>query len=234
MTLLELRDVETKYGRSKVLHGVSMTVEDDEVVALLGRNGAGKSTTLKSIIGIQPVTSGDILYSGETIVGDEVYEIASRGIRYVPEDRRVFDKLTVREHLVMGVQEDHRSTEEELDRIFDIFPQLEDLADRQAELLSGGEQQMLAIGRALVGPTELLLLDEPSEGLAPQIVERIFRTITRLKEHVTILLVEQNYSFASAVADRYYLLDQGEMVSDGSMAALDEDEELRGEYLGVS
>jgi branched-chain amino acid transport system ATP-binding protein len=234
MSLLELENVETRYGQSRVLHGVSMSVDDDEVVVLLGRNGAGKSTTLKSIMGLQPITSGDIRYDGESIAGEAVYDVASRGIKYVPEDRRVFDKLTVREHLVMAVESDHRTAEEEIDRIFGIFPQLEALSNRQAEYLSGGEQQMLVIGRALVGPTELLLLDEPSEGLAPQIVERIFETITRLKENVTILLVEQNFSFASALGDRYYILDQGEIVSEGPMASLEADEELRAEYLGVT
>jgi branched-chain amino acid transport system ATP-binding protein len=234
VTLLELNDINTKYGDSHILHDVSLSVDEDEVVALLGRNGAGKSTTLKSIMGIQPPFEGAIRYRGEDVVGDPVYKIADRGIKYVPEDRRVFDKLTVREHLVMAADDEYRTGKEELEHACETFPKLEELLDRQAEHLSGGEQQMLAIARALVGPTELLLLDEPSEGLAPQIVEDIFHTIQRLKSETTILLVEQNFQFAQAVSDRFYILDQGRIQADGPMSMLAEDEDLRAEYLGVS
>jgi len=234
MTLLELDNINTKYGESHVLHDVSLTVDRDEVVALLGRNGAGKSTTLNSIMGIQPPFRGSIEYQGDELVGKEVYEIAERGIKHVPEDRRVFDKLTVREHLVMSADDEYRSTTEELERAYEIFPKLEELSGRQAEHLSGGEQQMLAIARALVGPTELLLLDEPSEGLAPQIVETIFHTIRRLKTETTILLVEQNYDLAQAVSDRFYILDQGQVASKGPMSTLAENEALKEEYLGVT
>lgn len=234
MTLLELNNINTKYGESHVLHDVSLSVDDDEVVAILGRNGAGKSTTLKSIMGLQPPFRGSIHYQGYDLTDEEVYETASRGIKYVPEDRRVFDKLTVREHLVMSANDDYRSAAEELERAYEIFPKLEELSAQQAENMSGGEQQMLAIARALVGPTNLLLLDEPSEGLAPQIVETIFHTIQRLKDETTILLVEQNYDLARAVADRYYILDQGQVVSDGPIEMLEKNESLKEEYLGVT
>ena len=234
MTLLELDKVNTKYGESHVLHDVSLTIDHDEVVALLGRNGAGKSTTLKSIMGMQPPFRGSIRYQGDELVGEEVYEIADRGIKYVPEDRRVFDKLTVREHLVMSADNEHRSASEELEQAYQIFPLLKELSGRQAEHLSGGEQQMLAIARALIGPMELLLLDEPSEGLAPQIVETIFHTIRRLQAETTILLVEQNYDLAQAVSDRFYILDQGQVVSEGPMSKLEENESLKEEYLGVT
>lgn len=234
MTLLELNNINTKYGESHVLHDVSLSVDDDEVVAILGRNGAGKSTTLKSIMGLQPPFRGSIQYQGYDLTDEEVYETASRGIKYVPEDRRVFDKLTVREHLVMSANDDYRSAAEELERAYEIFPKLEELSAQQAENMSGGEQQMLAIARALVGPTNLLLLDEPSEGLAPQIVETIFHTIQRLKDETTILLVEQNYDLARAVADRYYILDQGQVVSDGPIEMLEKNESLKEEYLGVT
>jgi branched-chain amino acid transport system ATP-binding protein len=234
MTLLELDKINTKYGESHVLHDVSLSVDEEEVVAILGRNGAGKTTTLKSIMGIKPPFSGSIRYKGDEVVSEEVYDIASRGVKYVPEDRRVFEKLTVREHLVMSADSDHRSSDEELERAYEIFPKLSQLESQQAENLSGGEQQMLAIARALVGPTELLLLDEPSEGLAPQIVETIYHTIKRLKGETTILLVEQNYDLARALSDRYYILDQGRVVSDGPMSTLEEDESLKEEYLGVT
>jgi branched-chain amino acid transport system ATP-binding protein len=234
MTLLELDDINTKYGDSHVLHDVSLSVDDDEVVAVLGRNGAGKSTTLKSIMGIQSPFRGSIRYEGEELVGGEVHEIADRGIKYVPEDRRVFDTLTVREHLLMSADDDYRTGAEELERAYELFPKLGEMSNRQGKHLSGGEQQMLAIARALVGPTELLLLDEPSEGLAPQIVETIFHTIQRLSDETTILLVEQNYELARAVSDRYYILDQGRVVSEGPMAALEDNESLKAEYLGVA
>jgi len=232
--ILEVDSIDTKYGDSQAIHDVSLSVDEDEVVALLGRNGAGKSTTLKSIVGMQPPSTGTIRFKGEDITGDPIYKTAGKGVKYVPEDRRVFEKLTVREHLTMAVDKTHRAKAEEFERVYDIFPKLEEISDRQAEYLSGGEQQMLAIARALIGPTELLLLDEPSEGLAPQIIERIFETITRLKTETTILLVEQNFGLAQAVSDRYYLLDQGEVVSNGDMQALAENQELKEKYLGVA
>jgi branched-chain amino acid transport system ATP-binding protein len=232
--LLELDGVNTAYGDSHVLHDVSLSVDDDEVVAILGRNGAGKTTTLRSIIGIQRPFDGAVRFRGEDITGEEMYDTASRGIKYVPEERRVFDTLTVDEHIRMAVDSDYRSFDEEREYVFDVFPELREFSDTQARNLSGGQQQMLAIARALIGPTELLMLDEPFEGLAPKIIQSIQETILELKKDNTILLVEQNYPMARVVADRYYILDHGTVVSDGPMEKLDESEQLKEKYLGVT
>lgn len=232
--LLELDGIETAYGDSHVLHDVSLSVDDDEVVAILGRNGAGKTTTLRSIIGIRRPFDGSVRFRGEDITSEETYETAKRGIKYVPEDRRVFDTLTVEEHIRMAVDADFRPLAEERERIYDVFPELEEMKNAQARNLSGGQQQMLAIARALIGPTELLMLDEPFEGLAPKIIESIQRTIMELKQNNTILLVEQNFPMARIVADRYYILDHGEVVNDGPMEQLDENEQLKEKYLGVT
>lgn len=232
--LLELDAVNTAYGDSHVLHDVSLSVDDGEVVAILGRNGAGKTTTLRSIIGIQRPFSGAIKFRGENVTGEETYDTAKRGIKYVPEERRVFDTLTVDEHVRMAVESDYRSLAEERDRVFDIFPELEEFRETQARNLSGGQQQMLAIARALIGSTELLMLDEPFEGLAPKIIQTIQETIMELMQDNTILLVEQNFPMARVVADRYYILDHGNVVSHGPMSQLDENEQLKEKYLGVT
>jgi branched-chain amino acid transport system ATP-binding protein len=232
--LLELEDIDTAYGDSHVLHDVSLSIDDDEVVALLGRNGAGKTTTLRSVIGIQRPFDGTIRFRGEDITSEETYETADRGVKYVPEERRVFDTLTVEEHIRMAVDSDYRSFDDERERIFGIFPELQEVKNAQARNLSGGQQQMLAIARALIGPTELLMLDEPFEGLAPKIIETIQNTIMELKQDNTLLLVEQNFPMARVVSDRYYILDHGEVVSEGPMERLDEDQELKEKYLGVT
>jgi branched-chain amino acid transport system ATP-binding protein len=232
--LLELDNINTAYDDSHVLHDVSLSIDDDEVVALLGRNGAGKTTTLRSIIGIQRPFDGAVRFRGEDITAEETYETADRGVKYVPEERRVFDTLTVEEHIRMAVDSDYRSLDEERDRVYEIFPELKEVSNAQARNLSGGQQQMLAIARALIGPTELLMLDEPFEGLAPKIIETIQKTILELKQDNTLLLVEQNFPMARVVSDRYYILDHGEVVSEGPMEQLEENEELKEKYLGVT
>lgn len=232
--LLELDAINTAYDESHVLQDVSLSVDDDEVVAILGRNGAGKTTTLRSIIGIQRPFSGDVRFRGDAITDEAMYDTANRGIKYVPEERRVFDTLTVDDHIRMAVDSDYRSTADERDYVFDIFPELREFSDTQARNLSGGQQQMLAIARALIGPTELLMLDEPFEGLAPKIVQTIQETIMNLKQDNTILLVEQNFPVARTVADRYYILDHGSVVSTGPMDQLADNEELKETYLGVT
>jgi branched-chain amino acid transport system ATP-binding protein len=231
--LLELKNVNSGYGESQVLFDVSMDVKDNQVVALLGRNGAGKTTTLKSIMGIQPPFSGSIQFDGKEIGGASPHEIAKKGIGYVPEERRVFDTLTVEEHFLIGTNKSNQSKKDELEFIYDIFPELDKYSHLTANKLSGGQQQMLAIGRGLVGPTNLLLLDEPSEGLAPKIVQTVVESIDRLKEETAILLVEQNYPMARRLADCYFILDQGEVVSKGDMEKLDNDQSLRDKYLGI-
>lgn len=233
-SMLELDAINTKYGDSQVLFDVSMDVNEGEVVALLGRNGAGKTTTLRSIMGIQPPFEGTIRFQDKDISSEQTYKIAQRGIGYVPETREIFPLITVEEHIKMLVDEDYRSKAETLEYIYGIFPRLEEKRDEKGRNLSGGEQQMLAIARTLVGEKDLLLLDEPSEGLAPKIVEQVFNTINRIKEDTTLLLVEQNYYLAKAIADRFYILDNGQIVTGGEMEELVKDDELQDKYLGIS
>lgn len=232
--MLSVDGIHTSYGDSSVLTDVSLTVESDQVVALLGRNGAGKTTTLRSIMGIQPPSAGSIRLQDEDITGLETYEIAQKGVGYVPEDRRVFPTLTVEEHILMSLGSRSGPAEEELSRLYDTFSPLEPLKSQEARHLSGGEQQMLSIARALATRPKLLLLDEPSEGLAPSIVQTVFDTIETLRSDMTILLVEQNYVMARKVADQYYILDNGAVVSSGQMEELEQNDSLKETYLGVS
>jgi branched-chain amino acid transport system ATP-binding protein len=229
--MLEVRGVHAVYGRSHVLHGVSLTAREGEVVSLLGRNGSGKSTTLKAVMGLVRVTGGDVLFRGEPLTGLATHVISRRGLGYVPEDRRIFADLSVRENLLVGERAGSRWTTA---RLFDLFPGLRPLAGRRGGSLSGGEQQMLTIARTLVTDPRLLLLDEPSEGLAPVIVRRLGEAIAALKrEGLTIVLSEQNPKFARRLADRAYVIDKGEIKFEGPIAALDADESLRRAYLGV-
>ncbi len=229
--MLEIRDLHAVYGRSHVLHGVSLAAREGEVVSLLGRNGAGKSTTLKAVMGLVRITGGAVLFRGEPLTGLPSHVISRRGLGYVPEDRRIFADLTVRENLMVGERTGGRWT---MARLLELFPALGPLADRRGGSLSGGEQQMLTIARTLVTDPRLLLLDEPSEGLAPVIVRRLGDAIAALKrEGLTIVLSEQNLKFARRLADRAYVIDKGEIRFDGPIAALDADESLRRAYLGV-
>jgi len=231
--MLELREVHAVYGRSQVLHGVTLTTGQGEVVALLGRNGAGKSTTLKSIVGVVHVTAGEIRFRGRTLSGLATHEISRLGIGLVPEDRRVFADLTVSENLAVGAHAGggRRWT---VERVFELFPDLRRLARQRGGSLSGGEQQMLTIARTLMTDPALLLLDEPSEGLAPVVVRRLADTIATLKrEGLAILLSEQNVRFARRLADRAYIIEKGEIKFEGPIAALDADESLRRAYLSV-
>ena len=233
--MLELRDVHAVYGRSHVLHGVTITAHAGEVVSLLGRNGAGKSTTLKAIIGLVDVTRGDIVLGGRPIRGLPTHAISRAGIGWVPEDRRIFSDLTVRENLTVGEAGAGDATRRwTVDRVFTLFPKLAALARQRGGSLSGGEQQMLTIARTLMTGPRLLLLDEPSEGLAPVVVKALADTILALKrEGLTILLSEQNLAFARRLADRAYIIEKGEIRFEGPFAALDADAELRRTYLSV-
>jgi len=229
--MLEVRGLHAVYGRSHVLHGVSLGAREGEVVSLLGRNGAGKSTTLKALMGLVRVTGGVVTFAGEALTGLPTHVISRRGLGYVPEDRRIFADLSVRENLMVGERPGSRWP---VARLFELFPGLGPLAERRGGSLSGGEQQMLTIARTLVTDPKLLLLDEPSEGLAPVIVRRLGEAIAALKrEGLTILLSEQNLKFARRLADRAYVIDRGEITFEGSIAALDADEALRRAYLGV-
>jgi branched-chain amino acid transport system ATP-binding protein len=231
MSLLEVDDIHTYYGQSYVLQGVTMEVEEGEVVTLLGRNGAGKTTTIRSIMGIQAPRRGDVRFKGTNIAGKEPYEISRLGVGFVPEDRRLFPELTVRENLETVMAKNSDWT---VDRVYDVFPKLEERESNDGDQLSGGEQQMLAIARALVTDPEFLMLDEPSEGLAPIIVDNLRELISDVTDYgITVLLTEQNVRFALKLADRAYLLDKGQIQWSGTAEELDEHEEIQERYLTV-
>jgi branched-chain amino acid transport system ATP-binding protein len=229
--MLNVRGIETYYGSGHILHGLSLSVGQGEVVALLGRNGAGKTTTLRSITGLTPPTRGEISYKGANITGLPAYRISQLGIALVPETRGIFSYLTARENLEIARRPGSRWP---MEKMLDRFPKLRELLDRKGRLLSGGEQQMLAIARALLTGPELLLLDEPSQGLAPLVVETVMSTIRELKrERVSMLLVEQNAEMALGLADRVYVIDHGTIVFEGAPAALRANEQITTTYLGV-
>jgi branched-chain amino acid transport system ATP-binding protein len=231
--ILDVRDIETSYGESQVLFDVSLRVGEGEVVSLLGPNGAGKTTTLRSILGLTPATRGQIHFDGRDITRDETHNIARRGIGWVPDDRRIFPTLTVSRNLSIA-RKRTRFRSWALDEMFGIFSALEYLMDRECENLSGGEMQMVAISRALLGSPGLVLFDEPSQGLAPKIVQDVMKTITRLKEAgISVLIVEQNAMSALAVSDRAYVMDLGRIVHEGPAAELRENADLRHKLLGV-
>jgi len=234
MTLLEVKDIHSYYGKSHILQGVSLNVVQDEVLCLLGRNGAGKTTTLKSIIGLVLPKQGSILFKGKEIVGKEPFEIARMGIGYVPEDRRVYPDLTIKENLDVIPQRQVPQKERwSVEKIFALFPVLKKLQGSKGMELSGGEQQMLTIARTLMGNPEILLLDEPSEGLAPMIVKELEHLIRRIKAHSTILLVEQNSRFAIELSDRGYIIEKGKIHFEGNIEDLKKNSEIKERYLAV-
>jgi branched-chain amino acid transport system ATP-binding protein len=230
--LLSVKALEAWYGESHVLHGITFDVMPGEVVTLLGRNGAGKTTTMKSIIGIMGKRTGSITYEGQETIGLPSRQIARLGIGYVPEERGIFASLSVTENLTLPPQVKPGGLS--IPQIYELFPNLKERAGSQGTKLSGGEQQMLAIGRILRTGAKLLLLDEPTEGLAPVIVQQIGRTIERLKgEGFTIVLVEQNFRFAQTVANRHYIVEQGRVVDMIPNAELDQNVDKLHRYLGV-
>ena len=234
--MLELRDVHVRYGNIRALQGVSMTVATGELVALIGSNGAGKTTTLRTISGLLRASEGAIAFEGADITRAAPDRIVSLGISHCPEGRRIFGSLSVRDNLRLGAvsQGDKRAAAEDLEMVLGLFPLLGERMGQAGGTLSGGEQQMLAIGRALMSRPRLLLLDEPSLGLAPLMVERIFETIASLKARGrTILLVEQNVHHALDVADRAYVLETGRMTLDGQASVLRHDPKVEQSYLGV-
>ncbi len=229
--LLAVSEIHTAYGLSRVLFGVSIEVRAGECVCLLGRNGVGKSTTMRSIMGLTPPQSGRVAFKGADITGWEPYRVARAGIGFVPEDRRIFADLTVWENLDVAQRGNGAWT---IERVFDLFPTLQKLTTRHGGFLSGGEQQMLTIARTLMGNPDLLLLDEPSEGLAPLVVDHLREQIARLKaEGLTILLAEQNTDFSLRLADRAYVLEKGAIRFSGPAAALRDNEALRHELLAL-
>jgi len=232
--VLRIDDLHVYYGEIHALKGVGLEVRQGEIVALLGNNGAGKTTTLKTISGLVTPRRGDITLEGRPLVGVPAHDIVLRGVAHVPEGRRIFNRLTVRENLTMGayLRSDGR-IETDLDRVFTLFPRLSERIAQVAGTLSGGEQQMLAIGRALMASPRVLLLDEPSMGLAPVLVEQIFATIVDInRQGTTILLVEQNAAMALEIAHRGYVLETGAIALSGSAAALGENADVRRAYLG--
>ena len=234
MKELEVQDIDAFYGKSHILFGVSLIVPKAQVVGLIGRNGAGKSTTFKSIIGLVPPRQGSIFFRGRDISGMPSHEIAKMGVGYVPEDRRVFSDLTVLDNLeIMKTVNPKRDSGWSVEKIFELFPELKQLSSNRGMDLSGGEQQMLTIARTLMINPSMLLLDEPTEGLAPFLVQEIKRLIQEVRKHTTILLAEQNLKFVLGLVDYGYVIDQGKMVFEGTARQLDADEQAKQQYLGV-
>jgi branched-chain amino acid transport system ATP-binding protein len=234
--LLELRDVAARYGDVQVLWGVSLAVREGEIATIVGANGAGKSTTLKTISGVVQATEGEILFDGERIERLASHHIAELGIAHVPESRRLFPLMTVHENLEIGAisREARRRRSDSLDHIFSLFPKLKERERQLAGTLSGGEQQMVAIGRGLMARPRLLMLDEPSLGLAPIVVKEMFEIIRKLNEEgITVMLVEQNVQQSLKLADRAYVLENGRVVLEGAGSQLLSDERVREAYLGA-
>ena len=232
MSLLVVEDIHTYYGASYVLQGVSLSVEAGSVIALLGRNGVGKTTTIRSIIGFTPARRGRIVFKGADITREPTYAIARRGVGLVPQGRRIFGSLTVEEQITLGA--DRRQARWVLERLYGLFPRLNERRRQRAITLSGGEQSMLSIGRALLMNPDLLLLDEPTEGLAPLIVDQVAATIQELKrEQQTILLVEQDLSLALELADYLYIMNKGAIVFEGKPEDLRENHGVQSQFLGV-
>jgi branched-chain amino acid transport system ATP-binding protein len=232
--MLEIKNIHTYYDSSYILRGVSVEVKKEEIVALLGRNGAGKSTTLKSVMGIVVPKEGIVKYNGQEISGSKPFKIARLGIGYVPEDRRTYADFTVRENLQVVYREPEGRTKWGIDEVFSLFPELKDIQKRLGHQLSGGLNQMLTIARTLVTNPNVLLLDEPSEGLAPLVVKRLAEAIMTMRdEGLSILLSEQNSRFATKVANRVYILDEGKIVFAGTREDFVNDDELAQKYLLV-
>lgn len=236
--MLKVTNIHSYYGKSHILHGVSLDLKEGELVCLLGRNGVGKSTTLKSIMGVVQPKQGSIRFREKELVGKEPYEIARLGIGYVPEDRRIFRSLTVHENLLMGIKGGNQQKADKgawtLERVYTLFPRLEERRNNKGGHLSGGEQQMLTIVRTLMGNPRMILIDEPTEGLAPLIVKDVLDMLSKVrKAGVTILMVEQNFKAAIKIADRFYIMSKGQIVFEGDTEALLAAEEVRKNYLEV-
>jgi branched-chain amino acid transport system ATP-binding protein len=231
--ILEVDNISTYYGEARVLYDVSLSIGEGEVVALLGPNGAGKTTTIRSILGLTPPKSGSIAFDGEEVTRRKTHEIARAGVGWVPDDRRIFPALTVRRNLELGMKKT-KFRSWELDEMFEIFSAVEYLMDRECENLSGGEMQMVAISRALLGSPGLVLFDEPSQGLAPKIVSDVMSTIKRIKsEGVAALVVEQHAETVLSISDRVYVMDHGAIVHEGPAEELLRDQEKRKRLLGI-
>lgn len=231
--MLEVVDLHAYYGKSHILQGVDLHVDKGEIVSLLGRNGVGRSTTCKAIMGLV-APQGSVRYKGKELAGLESHAIARNGLGYVPEDRQVFPGLTTRQNLELGIQNTRRKGRWTIEDAYALFPRLEERADTPAEVLSGGEQQMLSMCRTLLGDPDLIMIDEPTEGLAPLIVEQVGRFLTEIAERgVSILLVEQKLDIALKISNRLYVMGQGQIVFEGTPADLQENAQVRKEWLEV-
>lgn len=231
MALFELWEVDTYYGESQILEDVNMKVHEDEVVAILGRNGVGKTTVMRTALQLTPPRAGMVRFKGDDVVGMETHELAKMGMGWVPEDRRPFSQLTVEENLRVSVKEG--DIDEKVEEAFERFPLLTDVRESKGNKLSGGEQQMLSMARGLLGDNDLLMVDEPSEGLSPMIVDEISAALQDAADGSALLIIEQSLPLALELADRYYMIDDGRVVSEGKTEGLDEDSEELMEYLSV-
>ena len=231
--MLKVEGINTYYGDSHILFDLSMEVPEGKIISMLGRNGMGKTTICRSIMGLTPARSGSIQFRGEEISAMDTHKIAHKGIAYVPQGRGIFASLSVKENLTVGARGQDKPNAWTLERVYDFFPILEKRQSMPGNLLSGGEQQMLAVGRALMTNPDLLIMDEPSEGLAPLIIKQIGEVITRLKGQLTVFLVEQNFNMALSVADSVYIVSRGQVVYQGDPEELRHDEETKAKWLAV-
>ncbi|PPR16527.1 MAG: High-affinity branched-chain amino acid transport ATP-binding protein LivF [Alphaproteobacteria bacterium MarineAlpha9_Bin3] len=231
--MLKISDLHAYYGKSHILRGVNLDISKGEIIALLGRNGVGRSTLVKSVMGLVPI-SGSINYKNDEIVGNATHDIALKGIGYVPENRDVFPTLTVKENLLLGVKDKNAKAEWTVDEMFTLFPNLKERADISASALSGGEQQMLTICRCLMGNPEFMMIDEPTEGLSPQMVETVAELLKKIaSKGISILLVEQKLTIALRLAARVYLMGHGKIVFEGTPKELEKNNKIRKEWLEV-
>ncbi len=233
-TILKSEGIHTYIGQHHILQGVSFEAKADAVTVLIGRNGAGKSSTLKTIMGLLPATEGKIIFKGQEIQSRKPYDIARLGIGFVPEHMGIFADLTVEENMQVAMLREDAAATERLERVLDMFTALRDFWRAKAGILSGGQKQMLAIARAIVNDTSLLLIDEPTKGLAPIIINALIDAINQIKQHSVVVLVEQNFYMASSVGDHFYILDDGKVVHSGVMEDLVQNEEMQSKYLGIS
>lgn len=231
--ILTMERVETFISQYHILQGINFEAKAGEVSVLLGRNGAGKTTTLRTIMGLTPASKGAIQFDGKDITKMTPYDIANSGIGYVPEDQGIFGRLTVEENMKVAIRKETNATMQKQAYIFELFPDLKKFWKKQGGNLSGGQKQMLAMARAFVNDSKLLLIDEPSKGLAPIVIEKVMEAITEMKKHTSIVLVEQNFMMASKIGDTFTLIDDGRTVQSGEMQGLIEDEQLKRKYLGI-
>jgi len=232
-TMLKVDGVHTHIGQYHILQGIFFEAKEGEVSVLLGRNGAGKTTTLKTILGLTPASKGQITFKGQDITKRPTHSIANTGISYVPEDQGIFGALTVEENMKVAMRKEDEATLVKQDYVLNLFPDLKKFWKKDGGHLSGGQKQMLAMARAFVGNSQLLLIDEPSKGLAPIVIEKVMEAIMDMKKHTTIVLVEQNFMMASRIGDTYTLLDDGKTVQSGLMQELIHDEQVKRKYLGI-